>query len=1227
MFVLRTRKPTPSASSLEAEEGLRAQGRWEELIELLLRRLDACVEASRRARILLEVAQVFREKLSDWSQALDGLVEAWRLDPTCDAVIAPLEETARHEGRWLEVLAITERRLASELDPRCALALAERMVWWLTTEVEAPDRASHHAWRIRALDSTHCAVHLHQATVSRSHGDLRNELVALERALVSARRPEDQAKLHVLLAARQPSQSEARRQLGLALARDPRSLDALINLETILERDGEIEALAAALETHVDAARDDEQRVNALLRLAALYERQFLKPERAAEKLQHAYALDPTRPEILDSLERCYHATRAWPELVRTLEVAAMTEDEAVRRTALERLAEIQSLKQDDVLGAIRTYGQLRALAPGDDRVLSELARLSERAGDWRTAAEYRSELADLSPASGVQSRRLAAAGHLLDVPDRDPLRAREHFERAVRADPSNEVAWNALLRGAREQEDHPRVARYLEARADLTEAPRLKADLYVELAQLRETRLGDDLGALQAYEVARSADPTNEPASRALLELYVCLQRWDKAQILCAPVVAAAQRDADRDRLCWALRLERRIALGLGEKERALAIAVRCFDLRPSAADVRRDLVESALEVPLEGALDPARAALSSLADRPDSVEAPLRAELGDALVACGETTRARALYERALILAPRSARALAGLANLSAAQGDHAASAEYKRRHAGTLADSDERFDRLLEAAQAFACLAGDSVAAVATYEEARRLRPEDHRLLHALVAEYQKLEDWPEVAAVLRATADGDSDPVRKSKAVFAIGQIARDKLDDPLRALALFEEALDLDPSYLDAFVRLARLCTERRDWTGLEGAYLRMLGRVGRGTTSCSTVPTDKELLEHALHHQLGLVYRDRLRDPDRAVEQFRAAVAVRPDAEEDRCILRGLLATSGRTPEAISVAFDRVRRDPTAAGAYPSLFDWLVQECALDRAWCVASVMKHLGLAHPPAEALLRAHPPRPEAISGALDSALRARLLHPQLDPELTRIFEMVCPALIDSRISRIAWRDRIGYPGKSLSGRVDGIGQSLEFSSVALGLPPPRLYAREGAGPVIGVAAARPPALLVDCDEAIALPPTLRHFVFGKHAFAVAPPVLARALCPSVTELRALLRAARGAVVPNGLRDGGLRGRLSKLELVELADVFASAAGRAIDEAAVQRWSELADASACRAGLLLVGDVELARAALAAEALSPGDLPLRVQMRELAMFALSDAFAEMRRVLGMAL
>jgi hypothetical protein len=401
----------------------------------------------------------------------------------------------------------------------------------------------------------------------------------------------------------------------------------------------------------------------------------------------------------------------------------------------------------------------------------------------------------------------------------------------------------------------------------------------------------------------------------------------------------------------------------------------------------------------------------------------------------------------------------------------------------------------------------------------------------------------------------------------------------------------------------------------------------MLERAHRRMIDRARARSDSRLL-HALHHQLGLLYRDHLGDRDRAIASFRAAVELRPDDEEDQAFLRDLLATSGQGDDAVQLTFDRVRRDLLDPAPYRALYDLLVQLNYTDRAWCVASVMAHLGVSHAPAIELHRAAPALPiEGIRGSLGPDGYQKLLHPDLDPTLTSIFEVMAAAAVEVRIAQLGFRDRLAHPGPALS-QPEFLTQDVRGASRILGIGQPRVFVAR-VPPAIGVGVTRPPSLLVHPDSLPGFPRELLAFWIGKRMAELTPPLLARALFRSVSELKELVAAA-ARIVKEGDRlnrtDEAWRAHIRKDKRRELSAAIerALAAGGSLD---VRRWSQLADLSSSRAGLVIAGDVETARLALVREGQSPGDLGPRDQMRELIAFFLSDHYAHVRAELGVTL
>ncbi len=1188
-------------------------------VEAALEKLERTTEPHERAHLLVEVGLALRDDLGDHGQAVDALLEALRCWPRHDAALDAVEPLLRAQGRFPEAVALFQGQAMAERDMVRALACAEIAVRWLTNELGRTDLAREWVERIRKLDSTHWLVHLVDAAAARERGDAKRELSALDFAVLSARRGDDRARIHLIMASRYLEErtydlAEAKKHYAAAHKLEPRRIDALRGLEHVATVQGDKVALADVLRRASVADIPLEERIEVLLRLARLEEEEFKKPELAARTLERAVDLAPGHVEALSALERCYFAARAWPELASVLERGATTtRDPELRRARLRRLGEVLETRLGDAKAAVATYARLVTAFPDDETLLGELARLAEKTGDVTAAARARTQLASLAREPHVRARHHVVAGQLL-VPV-DPAAARAAFERAVQADATNAAAWNALVWDARAAGDTPRVLRYLEQRAQATETPRARGMAWVELAEARH-RAGDARGARDAWEAAWGADPTNESAANALLRAFVEDERWDELDAIIAVALAGADRDKDDARLLEIRRAEAKLAAAMGRPGQALAAAKAAYLRGPEAEGTGESLARAAHAMRADPAVVAAREALTRLADAPDAIGLDARVMLAEVLSLLGETDRASALYDLVLADAPDDARALAGLSQIHGASGNRVAALSLKRQIARNLRDPNERFAQLVGIAEGFATRANAPELAEEVYEEARALRPHDLPVLHKLLALRQQLGRWQGVFDALSGIADADQDPHRRGKTLFTMAQIALRELQDRRTAVQLFERVLDVDPKNLESFERIVRLLTEDKAWLALDQMYERMLGRASQGDVT----------LQHALLKQLAVLRRDRIKDAAGAARALQAAIQLVPKDDEAQAMLREILSRTGQGTSAVQVTLERILLDPLDPTPYPALFDLVVTQGARDRAACAASVMRFLGVPHAPAENLLASYPQPPlEGILQELGEDAWRALLHPELDPHLTTILEVVAAATVDVLVARLPLRERLGHPGPKLE--AEGVGKLATRAARLLGVPVPKLYKRRSPGPAFSAGATRPPSLVVFPPALGGISREVLTFLVGKRVVEITPPLFARALCPSLTELKALAasaaRIAAGQIDP---QDAPLRERLDRAALARLTEAV-DAALRATGRLDVLRWAQLADVSASRAGLLLSGSVEAARAAIALEPQAPGDLTPRDKLGELVVFHLGDVSATLRRNLGVAL
>ena len=86
------------------ERALREAGRWDDLCDLLLARVDRAPGDEARARLLARLASALEVGLAEPAQALDALADAYRVAPDEPSVLLAIERSASRLGGW-ELLA------------------------------------------------------------------------------------------------------------------------------------------------------------------------------------------------------------------------------------------------------------------------------------------------------------------------------------------------------------------------------------------------------------------------------------------------------------------------------------------------------------------------------------------------------------------------------------------------------------------------------------------------------------------------------------------------------------------------------------------------------------------------------------------------------------------------------------------------------------------------------------------------------------------------------------------------------------------------------------------------------------------------------------------------------------------------------------------------------------------------------------------------------------------
>jgi hypothetical protein len=462
---------------------------------------------------------------------------------------------------------------------------------------------------------------------------------------------------------------------------------------------------------------------------------------------------------------------------------------------------------------------------------------------------------------------------------------------------------------------------------------------------------------------------------------------------------------------------------------------------------------------------------------------------------------------------------------------------------------------------------------------------------------------------------------------------MAQLYRDKENDTERAVEHFNLALDGDPTFLKAFEAINKILTNERNWKGMERAFRKMLHRItGKNQTD----------LEFNLWHNLGIIYRDRLNQPEAGVEAFRMSSRLKPDDVQERQILAELYEKAGNVDAAQKELQEVLSRDAMRVDPYHALYKLYMKAGLFDRAWCVAAALHFLKKADGEQTAFFEER--RPKGMLG-----FRARLdnsqwvdnvFHAEQDKILGKIFEMITPA---ARVAKLLLlrnaRQLPDLPKKFLQ---DPATTTVTFAKAFYGaaqilsIPPPQLYVRNDVPGALTVAPMDPPASVAGSSVLSGFTPQELMFLIGKHLTYYRGEHYIKTLFPSLSELKTMMLTAvkissPGFPLPADMEKGVMTTaaelgkymqpiQLDGLRLVVKHFVDAGA------KADIKRWMQTSDITAIRAGFVLCGDLEMAAKLIRAEAHVAGDLSPSDKLKELIQYAVSEQYFNVRQALGIA-
>lgn len=761
-------------------------GQWNELIDVLRRRLDLETDETSRVEILHRIAEVFGSELNDAFEATTAYQAVLAESPEDATALDALDKLHLAAERWPDLLEILQAKVDLANDPEELNAIRLRL------------------------------GHLQE-----------KELLELGQAIETFR-----DVLHD-----DPTNEDALSALERIADDESFRFAAAEVLEPLLQQAGSWDRLRKVKELKLEAMMDPGERVIELRAIADIAEDGLGDQSAAFDAHVRSLNEDAGDEQTHAQLERLAESLNDWARLAKAYEDRASQVYDADKVYSLNlrlgRIYEEQIGRNDDAIEAFR-----RALDSGSEEALplAALDRLYLREERWEDLAEVlerqmsasldesTTDLLEFRLGSLREEKFEDLSGAIMSYRsiverNRDHHESIEALERLLAQDDVCRDVIDVLDPLYRERGDNAKLADLYRLRVRLAEEPGEKVALLSELATLQEQQLMDNESAMDSLAQAFQLEPGDTSLLAELERLAQALGAWPTFVDVLERVLGENELDSIQAR-----------ELGIQ--------AARCYD--EQLGDMERAEERYRAVLVLEPDSTEVLAALENLMRRsgnPESLVPILRKRaaaefdielkkelLGEAASVArdelGDVNIAAKCYEEILELDEMAPFALDSLALIREEEENWVELAELLMRRARFSDDPQFGVELRHRVATLQSGPLGQPELAIDTYREILDTDPNDRSALTALEHLLTDQERWLDLQEVLVRRLDNAEDDQERIVILLKQAKLAESQFQSIDDAVDALRQILDIDSTHEEAQSGMERLLAEAERWEDL-----------------------------------------------------------------------------------------------------------------------------------------------------------------------------------------------------------------------------------------------------------------------------------------------------------------------------------------------------------------------------------------------------------------------
>jgi tetratricopeptide (TPR) repeat protein len=687
---------------------------------------------------------------------------------------------------------------------------------------------------------------------------------------------------------------------------EPLALSALADL---YERAEQWRELVDVLERTVRITDYPQDQIPIYQRLGRIWGEKLQRERNALEAWQKVLQIDPSDIPSLRALAAIYKSTQAWEELVETLhklieigETGNLESEELI-----ELYAELGALQGEILMRpqeAIDAWQKVLSLHERDFRALSALEQLYTTEARWEECIqtlERKAKVLD-DDKQKVEVLLQAAAVWEDKIGDRD--RAGDVYERILQLDSQNMTASIQLEQVYRGQESWEKLIELLLARVEFTPEAETRINIFQSVAEIYEKEVGDQEGAFVVLQAAFRENYANQAVSMELERLATASNKWNDllgeytqmVQTIEDPRIAAD---------LW-VKIGRWYGEHLGHLDYAIASEQQALKLEPNHTEALENLagfyrkksqwpeLVNTLAQHAELEEDPAKKVRLHL-DMAELWEGPL-----------ADQAQAIEAYRAALEADPQTLEALNALERLYRKLEQWPELIEILSKKAHAIEDTEQVVQLKHQIGRLYEERLGDASRAIETFKEILAVDPQNVEALKALERLYEKTGAMEQYLDVLEQQLDVSGTDEERISLYERMAVAWEEQFRKPDRAWEALEKILLINDRHEPTLISLERLYRQERRSSELVETLRRHINAVSDPATRIDLYAQMGQVYEedlkdldraveayndmlsfdadnaHALSALVGLY--ERIEDWDRAIDTARRLIEISEDA-------------------------------------------------------------------------------------------------------------------------------------------------------------------------------------------------------------------------------------------------------------------------------------------------------------------------------------------------------